>query len=151
MERKKTASAYVLDDQNKLLCVFHKKFGKWVQPGGHIEGEEDPLETARREVYEETGIHIEFLIKEPIYIAEYDTVVGKQLDYQYVAIPLNHKICHNIENKGARFWSLEDLKKIDTVDDLIEMYQRALSYREKEEYKWTKELLLKRNSKKMKN
>ena len=51
------ASAYIINPENKkLLLVKHKKYNKWLQPGGHIEDNETPEEAAVREVYEETGI-----------------------------------------------------------------------------------------------
>ena len=53
------ASAFVINPENKtLLLVKHSDYDKWVQPGGHIEDEENPEEAAIREVYEETGIKI---------------------------------------------------------------------------------------------
>ena len=51
------ASAYIINPENKkLLLVKHKKYNKWLQPGGHIEENETPEEAAVREVYEETGV-----------------------------------------------------------------------------------------------
>lgn len=51
------ASAYIVNPENKkVLLVKHKKYNKWLQPGGHIEDNETPEEAAVREVYEETGI-----------------------------------------------------------------------------------------------
>ena len=62
MNRHFCASVFVVDPKTKkLLLVFHKKFHKWVQPGGHIEDNETPEETASREVYEETGLKIKLL------------------------------------------------------------------------------------------
>lgn len=56
------ASAFVIDQSNKkILLVKHGDYDKWVQPGGHIEDEETPEDTAIREVYEETGIKIKLL------------------------------------------------------------------------------------------
>lgn len=44
-------------DHQKILLIFHKRYGKWQQPGGHWDkGEEDPWLTAQREAAEETGI-----------------------------------------------------------------------------------------------
>jgi 8-oxo-dGTP diphosphatase len=37
-----------------LLCK-HKKRNTWENAGGHIEAGETPIETAKRELYEETG------------------------------------------------------------------------------------------------
>lgn len=56
-----TGSAFVFDTRNRLLLLSHKKLSRWLQPGGHADkGEYDPLRTAIREVYEETGIQIEY-------------------------------------------------------------------------------------------
>src|SRR5258705_4171245 len=52
-----TASAFVLSPERAaVLLIFHKKLGIWVQPGGHIEAEDESLEAAaRRELGEEVG------------------------------------------------------------------------------------------------
>ncbi len=39
-----------------MLLHFHRKLGKWLPPGGHIEDNELPDAAAVREVVEETGI-----------------------------------------------------------------------------------------------
>jgi ADP-ribose pyrophosphatase YjhB (NUDIX family) len=53
-----TASAFVLSpDGRDLLLIFHEKFRRWLQPGGHVEPEDvDLVAAARREVEEETGV-----------------------------------------------------------------------------------------------
>lgn len=60
------ASAWVLTNSNpqKILLLFHKKLKRWLQPGGHIEKFENPIEALIREVKEETGIDIDFLKKD---------------------------------------------------------------------------------------
>ncbi len=62
MTRHFCASVFVIDPvTKKILLVLHKKFNKWVQPGGHIEEDETPEETAVREVFEETGIKVKLV------------------------------------------------------------------------------------------
>ncbi len=52
-----TASAWVLSpDGSRCLLVHHVKLGRWLQPGGHCDGQTDPASVARREVEEETGL-----------------------------------------------------------------------------------------------
>lgn len=52
-----TASAFVTDHQRRhLLLIHHKALGRWLQPGGHADGDPDLLAVARREVREETGL-----------------------------------------------------------------------------------------------
>ena len=53
-----TASGFVsAPDGRSLLMIHHGRLGRWLQPGGHIEANDDSVEdAARREVAEETGI-----------------------------------------------------------------------------------------------
>ena len=53
-----TASSFVVSpDRQDILLIFHEKFRRWLQPGGHCEpGDGDVIATARREVAEETGV-----------------------------------------------------------------------------------------------
>lgn len=41
---------------HRVLLHFHRKLGKWLPPGGHVEDNELPDDAAVREVLEETGI-----------------------------------------------------------------------------------------------
>ncbi|MCE7526847.1 NUDIX hydrolase [Polynucleobacter sp. IMCC 30228] len=50
-----TSSGLVIHN-NKALLVFHPYLSQWLQPGGHIDKGESPVDAAIREVYEETGL-----------------------------------------------------------------------------------------------
>ncbi len=50
-----TVAVFVVH-RGRVLLHFHRKLGKWLPPGGHIEDNELPDEAAIREVVEETGI-----------------------------------------------------------------------------------------------
>ncbi len=51
------ASAWVLShDQTRCVLIHHRKLGRWLQPGGHADGDCDVAAVARREVEEETGL-----------------------------------------------------------------------------------------------
>ena len=52
-----TGSAFILDrDRKYVLLTHHRKLNKWLQPGGHADGESDILNVALREAEEETGL-----------------------------------------------------------------------------------------------
>jgi 8-oxo-dGTP pyrophosphatase MutT (NUDIX family) len=52
-----TASAAVVDrERGAALLVLHRKLQRWLQPGGHADGDDDLARVARRECIEETGI-----------------------------------------------------------------------------------------------
>ena len=42
--------------KDRVLLVHHQSLDLWIQPGGHLEDQEEPLEGALREFVEETGI-----------------------------------------------------------------------------------------------
>src|SRR5262245_21245204 len=55
-----TASGIVFSpDRSAILIVYHRRLGRWLQPGGHVDPDDDgTMETAAREVLEETGVHL---------------------------------------------------------------------------------------------
>jgi len=58
----------------KLLLVDHKKALLWLPPGGHVEPGEHPNDAARRELQEELGVNLSFLIPDPIFLTVTETV-----------------------------------------------------------------------------
>jgi 8-oxo-dGTP diphosphatase len=51
------ATGYVYDrETDSFLLILHKKLGKWLPPGGHLEEGEVPHQGALRELQEETGL-----------------------------------------------------------------------------------------------
>lgn len=52
-----TASAWIVDAaRESTLLTHHAKLNRWLQPGGHADGDEDVLNVARKEAFEETGL-----------------------------------------------------------------------------------------------
>ncbi len=59
-----TSSVYIVCG-DKVLLRFHEKHKCWLAPGGHIELDQDPVETAHKEIKEEVGLEIE-IIADPV-------------------------------------------------------------------------------------
>ena len=52
-----TGSAFVVSpDGRRCLLVHHRKLDRWLQPGGHADGDPDVAAVALREAREETGL-----------------------------------------------------------------------------------------------
>jgi 8-oxo-dGTP diphosphatase len=47
-------------DTNKILLQHHLLANRWLPSGGHVDPDEDPAETVRRECLEELGLHAVF-------------------------------------------------------------------------------------------
>jgi len=52
-----TGSAWIVSpDRRRTLLTLHRKLGKWLQLGGHADGDPDLLKVALREAREESGL-----------------------------------------------------------------------------------------------
>lgn len=71
---KHLVSYFVLVDDEKLLLIEHLKAGLWLPPGGHVEKNEHPAETVKREIQEELGTTAEFISHKPFFITINKTV-----------------------------------------------------------------------------
>lgn len=60
VERHHTATAYIVA-QGRTLLLWHAKLAMWLPPGGHLEANEDPVQGARREALEESGLEVEVI------------------------------------------------------------------------------------------
>lgn len=140
-ERQYCASAYTIDFENrKVLLMYNKKLNKWLQPGGHIEYNELPTETAVRETKEETGIDIEIVGTtfddenyEPIATKRYKNSVGDMIDIQYLAIPKNTNISSKEKNQ-AMWLDLNKLKDFENLDKEIKIKVITLYQTFREDY-----------------
>ena len=52
-----TGSAWLVSaDGRRVLLTHHRKLGRWLQPGGHADGDTDLARVALREAQEESGL-----------------------------------------------------------------------------------------------
>jgi 8-oxo-dGTP pyrophosphatase MutT (NUDIX family) len=128
-EKHLTASVWIVSETSpkKILLVHHKKYNKWLQPGGHVEPFENPLETAIREVKEETGIDISFLrdeivvvdeegtfLPKPAYLMEQTIAAHKEqpkhyhIDVMYVVTVSEQALTHAVSESHGIGWFTKD-------------------------------------------
>ncbi|MBR1376527.1 MAG: NUDIX domain-containing protein [Bacilli bacterium] len=130
MRRDFCASAFVVDPSTKkILLVKHKDYNRWLQPGGHVIGDEVPEETAERETYEETGIRIKLIGERFPRESDFIRPLGIQRNYRddithvdiiYAAVPYDETLLtvdHN-ESYTAGWFSREDLDHMEVFPDV---------------------------------
>lgn len=63
-----TGSAFIVNEEHdNAMLVLHKKYNKWVAPGGHVEESEDAKHASFRETKEETGIEYLSLLSQEVF------------------------------------------------------------------------------------
>ncbi|MBK7725987.1 MAG: NUDIX domain-containing protein [Dehalococcoidia bacterium] len=73
-ERHHTATAYVVA-QRRTLLLWHHKLRMWLPPGGHLEPNEDPVQGATREAFEESGLEVEVIAPPDLLVVDSPAVV----------------------------------------------------------------------------
>lgn len=130
-DRDFTASGLVVDDR-RVLLVRHRKLGRWLQPGGHVEPRETPDEAAVREVAEETGvamrIHDDFLpstegreaedLPEPFRINLHEVREGHwHVDFAYLAVVEDVDEPTDADaHDGQRWFARDELLELSPLD-----------------------------------
>lgn len=85
MKTEKSCGALIFKQENDelfVLVIKHKKQGHYSFPKGHVEGSETEEETAKREIFEETGLKVT-LDTDFRYVVTYSPVKGVMKDVIY--------------------------------------------------------------------
>ncbi len=134
-----TASAYLFEGE-KVLLIHHRKAKKWFGAGGHLNENEMPHEAVIREVKEETGLDIEIIHDERVWIEPQlngrslprpalillekipphkDDPEHYHIDYIYAARPIGGELLEDKnELLGMGWFTMEETKE-------LEMYQET--------------------------
>lgn len=127
-----TGSALVLDaSTSSMVLLFHTKLRRWLQPGGHADGDGDLARVALREAAEETGI--DGLVALPgvvdIDIHRVDPPAEEphlHLDVRFVVIaPAGARLSGNEESLDLRWVRLEDLGEWDVDEGVRRLVRRG--------------------------
>jgi hypothetical protein len=73
-----TGSAWIINkERNKALLTHHKKLNRWLQLGGHADGESNIIKVAETEAFEESGLQNLNLISEDIFDIDIHPIPAK--------------------------------------------------------------------------
>ena len=148
MERHFTASVYIIE-KDKVLLLYHRKLGKWLQPGGHVEENETPPECAKREALEETGLEIEFLKQENLWINSLNSnsferpflcllenipphgtsPTHQHVDFIYVARPLSRELLpQETQEERLHWFSWDEIADLKAGTEIYQETQQTIKH-----------------------
>jgi len=123
-------------DAGKVLLIRHKRLQTWLPVGGELESGETPLEAARRELREETGLEGDFLVVgdavdgQPAGLMAYEEhdagSKGLHLNFCFVADVDDVPLAKCDEYDDFRFVDVSDLARIDCPLNVRQLATRAL-------------------------
>jgi 8-oxo-dGTP pyrophosphatase MutT (NUDIX family) len=129
-----TASGLVIDAQGRRgLLTHHKKLDRWLQLGGHVDGDGDLSRSALRECVEESGI--DALTVDPLPIdldchripARKDEPEHWHLDVRFrVEAPAGAREVVSEESHALGWFTAAELAELDTDDSVRRLFRLTL-------------------------
>lgn len=130
-----TGSALVVDASGeRVVVLLHTKLRRWLQPGGHADGDTELAGVALREATEETGI-VGLRVLLPaidldLHEVDHGDVLGTHLhlDLRFVVVaPEGAVIEGNHESLALRWVTLEELEDLADEPGLVRLARAGLA------------------------
>lgn len=125
-----TASAWIVSTTgDSVLLMHHRKLDKWIQPGGHADGEWDLAHVAFREASEETGLSSLEIRSECVFdvdvhtIPQYKNVAAHQhYDLRFVCSADDEEpIVQNSESYAIAWVAIQNIERYTTEESILRM------------------------------
>jgi 8-oxo-dGTP pyrophosphatase MutT (NUDIX family) len=127
-----TASAWIVDPaRTHAVLLHHRKLDRWLQLGGHVDGDPDVRGAALREAREESGLRTLRALGEQIYDIDVHRIPARgeesahdhhDLRFAFEADP-REPLVRNAESHDVRWIVLADLEQY-AIDDSVRRLAR---------------------------
>ena len=129
-----TGSAVVVDAAGeRVLVLLHTKLQRWLQPGGHADGDHELAGVALREATEETGIEglvvVLPAVDLDVHEVDHGDLLGSHLhlDLRFLVLaPPDAVVVGNHESQGLRWVTLDELEELADEEGLVRLARTGL-------------------------
>lgn len=129
-----TGSVWIISkERTQTLLVHHAKLNKWVQPGGHADGDENILAVALKEAEEETGLK-NFTVNPLLFDIDIHTIPTRKdfPEHQHYDIrfllnaDVNEMIVVSNESHDVKWITLSELENYTLERSVLRMKEKLL-------------------------
>ncbi len=129
-----TGSAWVVDlEREYVLLTHHRNLDKWMQLGGHADGEPDVLKVALREAYEETGLEKIRPLSESIFDVDVHEIPSRgdqQAHYHYdlrflFEADRRHLLQITSESKALAWVKIGEVRSLTGEESVLRMVAKT--------------------------
>ncbi|QSE95963.1 NUDIX hydrolase [Fulvivirga lutea] len=135
-----TGSAWIVNQTyDKALLTHHRKLDKWLQLGGHADGETDIIKVAKKEAKEESGLSNLRLLSEDIFDIDIHTIPERKgipehlhYDVRFLFQAVDHvPLLINHESKALKWVPLKELNQlIEGNRSIMRMVEKTAIYQQ---------------------
>jgi 8-oxo-dGTP pyrophosphatase MutT (NUDIX family) len=129
-----TASAWIVDrTRSHALLTHHRKLGKWLQLGGHVDGDPDLRRAALREAIEESGLASLRFALEQIYDVDVHPIPARpeepahehfDVRFAFEADP-NEPLAVSDESQALAWVALDALPSYDVDESVLRLARKT--------------------------
>ena len=127
-----TASSLVLNEtRTHILLTQHAKLRKWLQLGGHCDGDSNPLRVAQREAMEESGLDVIPIMKDVFDLDIHEIPVrgDEPVHYHYdvrFALQISGSDAYRIsgESLDLRWVLLDEVPTYNSEESILRMIHK---------------------------
>jgi 8-oxo-dGTP pyrophosphatase MutT (NUDIX family) len=129
-----TGSAWVVDKTGEcVLLTHHKKLGKWLQLGGHADGDSDVRRVALREAEEESGIIGLRSVSDDIFDLDVHVIPAHGTDPEHYHYDLrfvfqtsgSEEFLAGPESNQLAWVKISDLKSFSSEESMLRMARKS--------------------------
>ena len=131
-----TASAWIINKTfSSVLLIEHKKLHRWLQPGGHVENQDDSLlNAALREAKEETNLKEIIPFQDEIFDVDVHLIPERKNEKEHYHLDIRYCFLANIEEeltlsqeiKNIKWMALTELLEQENESSIVRMVQKTI-------------------------